>query len=123
MKSFFKYLLLMLPAFLLGAGIVYYIERKHPLKTIVPESIPTVDVIAVTPQTATTTRKYIGYVTPINQAAITPFINGYIEHINVSGGQFVQNGDLLFVIEQDTYLAELDLTRASVLSATAQYEN
>lgn len=123
MKSFFKYLLLTLPAFLLGAGIVYYMERKHPLKTIVSEPIPTVDVIAVTPQTATTTRKYIGYVTPINQVAITPFINGYIEQINVSGGQFVQDGDLLFVIEQDTYLAELDLSRASVLSATARYEN
>lgn len=123
MKSFFKYLFLMVPTFLLGAGIVYYMERKHPKEVSVSETLPTVDVITLSPQTATITRKYIGYVTPINQVAVIPFINGYIEQIHVSGGQFVQDGDLLFVIEQDSYLAELDLTRASVLSATAQYEN
>lgn len=113
----------MLSTFLLGIGITYYTTKENKSIVSIPEDTPSIEVISITPKPVTITKRYIGYVTPINQVSIVPFINGYIEQINVSGGQYVQNGDLLFVIEQDSYLAELDLTKSAVLSATAQYEN
>ena len=41
------------------------------------------------PQNVTVEKTYIGYVTPINEVDVLPYISGFIEDIYVEGGQEV----------------------------------
>jgi membrane fusion protein (multidrug efflux system) len=52
-----------------------------------------------------------------------PFISGFIDKVKVSGGQEVKVNDVLFVIRQDEYKANLDASYAKVLQAKATLEN
>jgi RND family efflux transporter MFP subunit len=95
-------------------------ESARPLaesNTLVLRSIP------LEPTDISHTGTYVGYVTPIQEARIQPFINGYIDKINVSGGQYVKKGDLLLVLDQRQYQAELDASYAAFLKAQANFEN
>lgn len=69
------------------------------------------------------TRRYIGYVSAIHEAEIQPFISGFIDKIFVRGGEFVHQGDLLIVLDQAQYKAQLDAARADILKAQAVYKN
>ena len=82
-----------------------------------------VHVIFAEPQNKTLRHTYIGYVKPIHQVAIHTYIAGFIDKVIVLGGQEVKAGDLLFVIKQDEYLAQLDLAKAKVAQMQATLEN
>ena len=69
------------------------------------------------------TQKYIGYVIPINEAVVQPYISGFIEKIYVKGGETVKAGDVLVVLQQDEYLAALKAAYADILKAEAAYQN
>lgn len=71
----------------------------------------------------TVEKNYIGYVTPINDVNILPYINGFLEDILVEGGQEVKQGDTLLVIRQDEYRARMNAAKAAVLQAQADYNN
>lgn len=71
----------------------------------------------------TVEKNYIGYVTPINDVNILPYINGFLENILVEGGQEVKQGDTLLVIRQDEYRARMNAAKAAVLQAQADYNN
>ena len=66
---------------------------------------------------------YIGQVEAINQAAIVPYISGYIVSIAALGGQFVKKGTVLATIKQEEYLAALSQAEADVSSAAADLFN
>lgn len=68
-------------------------------------------------------KSYIGYVTPINEVSVLPYINGFLDKIMVSGGQDVSQGETLVVIKQDEYKANMDAARASVIQAEANFAN
>lgn len=74
-------------------------------------------------QPVTMTRPYIGRIKAIQSVDILPFINGFISQVKVKGGQFVQEGDILFTIDKKTYQAQKDQADAQVLSAKATYDN
>ena len=77
----------------------------------------------LTPQDVTLTTPYIGYITPIHEALIQPYISGFIEKIYVKGGDFVQKGDVLLVLKQDEYIAALNAAYANILKADAVLTN
>jgi len=79
--------------------------------------------ISLQPQDVTLTTPYIGYITPIHEALIQPYISGFIEKIYVKGGDFVQKGDVLLVLKQDEYIAALNAAYADILKADAVLTN
>ncbi len=64
-------------------------------------------------------KKYIASVEPINSVNLIPQVSGYIDEVLFQEGTLVNEGDVLFVIEQDRYIANLDLAKAALDSAKA----
>ncbi len=64
-------------------------------------------------------KNYIGHVEAINSVDLRPQVTGYVEKVLFQEGSLVQKGDVLFVIEQKRYLANLELREAELASAQA----
>ena len=93
-------------------------------KNILPEKEPTeaeIDVVSVVEKTISVENKYIGYVTPINDVDVQPYISGFINEVLVEGGQEVRVGQKLVIIDQEQYKAALDAANASLNKATADF--
>ena len=119
----FSYLLLIL---ILGAFALAW--HFFPLmgKKTAPEATPrelSLNVVALLPQDVEITQSYIGYVMPIHEVDIVPYISGFLEKIYVSGGQYVDSGDKLILIRPDEYQASLDAAKAAVMEAKATLNN
>lgn len=119
----FSYLLLIL---ILGAFALAW--HFFPLmgKKTTPEAAPrelSLNVVALLPQDVEITQSYIGYVMPIHEVDIVPYISGFLEKIYVSGGQYIDSGDKLILIRPDEYQASLDAAKAAVMEAKATLNN
>lgn len=71
--------------------------------------------------------EFTGHVEAVETVDLRPRVAGYIERINYTEGQQVDEGDVLFVIDQRPYQAELaraeaDLQRAEALAELARAE-
>ncbi len=66
-------------------------------------------------------KQYIASVEPIKSVNLIPQVSGYIEKVLFQEGSQVNEGDILFVIEQDKYMANLDLAKAALASAQANF--
>lgn len=64
-------------------------------------------------------KSYIGHVETINGVDLKPQVSGYIEKVLFQEGSLVNQGDILFIIEQQKYLANVDLREAELASAKA----
>lgn len=64
-------------------------------------------------------KKYIATVEPINSVNLIPQVSGYIDKVLFQEGSVVNEGDILFIIEQDRYIANVDLAKAALASAKA----
>ncbi len=93
-------------------------------KNILPEKEPTeaeIDVVSIIEKTIAVENRYIGYVTPINDVNVQPYISGFISEVLVEGGQKVKVDQKLVVIEQEQYKAALDAANASLNKAMADF--
>lgn len=75
------------------------------------------------------TNDYPGYLTADNSLALVARVNGYLIRVNYSPGQYVQKGDLLFVIEPTLYenavsqaQSQLDAAKAQLVYAENNYQ-
>lgn len=82
-----------------------------------------ITVIKPKPQDATIVHSYIGQAEAINKTEIVPYISGYVTDITAQGGQEVKKGDILAVLKQDEYLAELAVADASLFALKADFIN
>lgn len=64
-------------------------------------------------------KNFIGHVQAINAVDLRPQVTGYVEKVLFQEGSLVNEGDILFVIEQKRYLATLELREAELESAKA----
>ena len=64
-------------------------------------------------------RSYIGKVEAIKSVDLKPQITGYVEKVLFKEGGLVNEGDILFIIEQKRYLANVELRQAELDSAKA----
>ncbi len=64
-------------------------------------------------------KSYIGHVEAIKSVDLRPQITGYVEKVLFQEGSLVNEGDILFVIEQKRYMATVDLREAELNSAKA----
>lgn len=83
----------------------------------------TLNVMPLKTQDVKIEKSYIGYVTPINDVNVLPYINGFLEDILVEGGQEVKQGDTLIIIRQNEYKARMDAAKAEVMQAEANFNN
>lgn len=119
-------LLLILGAFLLGYFTFYFHNKSQQEKPITNVPVTNSLVLNAEPlkvQDIEFTKEYIGYITPVNEAIIQPYISGYIDKIMVKGGQVVKKGDILLTLEQTQYKAALDSAYADILKANANLNN
>lgn len=63
--------------------------------------------------------EYTARITPAEQVELRARVGGYLEKIHFEPGSFVQQGDLLFTIDQSTYAASMRRAEAGVESARA----
>ena len=57
-------------------------------------------------------KEFIGKVEPINYVSLKPQVTGYVEEVLFQEGSLVNKGDLLFIIEQRKYIANIELRQA-----------
>jgi RND family efflux transporter MFP subunit len=81
-----------------------YVEPPSPSVTVArPESRAVVDYL-----------EFTGTTRAINTVEIRARIQGFLQEVNFEEGAFIEEGDLLFVIEPDEYQARVNEAKASV---------
>lgn len=80
-----------------------------------------VSVQNLTTQDLTDKKKFIASVEAINSVNIVPQISGYIQEVRFKDGAFVQAGDILFVIEQSKFLANVKAAEADLEKANSDF--
>lgn len=86
---------------MMGAGTPYVVTDKAIIENVAPK------------------KDFIGHVEAIKSVDLRPQITGYVEKVLFKEGSYVQEGDILFVIEQQRYLANLALAEADLAKAQA----
>src|SRR4029077_4898269 len=84
---------------------------------------PAVTVSPVVSRQVTETADFVGRVVAIDKVDVVARVPGFIQERNITEGQQVKTGDLLFRIEQDTYKAAVDQQKANVAKAKATEVN
>ena len=109
-----------------GAGFLsFQFLNRHQNNTISNVSHKPITLKAeyIMPQNSVLTHKYIGYITPVHEVDIKPYIAGFIEKVYVKGGQFVKKDDILLILKQDEYIAALHQADADILKSKAVLQN
>lgn len=117
---------LILGAFLLGYLTFYFYHKSISEKPI--SQVPLTNSLVLNAEPVKTQdiefiNEYVGYVTPVHEANIQPYISGYIDKIMVNGGDIVKQGDVLLVLEQSEHKATLDAAYANIIKANANFNN
>lgn len=125
-----SYLVLVLVLLVIAFALGYYTfafwhtpQESKQFKALPSSQTLVLETSAINGSDIAFTRRYIGYITAIFEAQIQPFINGFIDKIFVKGGEFVRKGDVLVILDQAQYEAELAAANADVLKAQASYQN
>jgi multidrug efflux pump subunit AcrA (membrane-fusion protein) len=63
--------------------------------------------------------RFIALVKPLNAVDIRPQVAGEIKEVLFTDGQFVNEGDVLFLIDPDKYQANLAVAKAALAKAEA----
>ncbi len=83
---------------------------------------PTVTVSPPVQEQVTDAVELTGTVTPTRTVDLVARVTGYLESVNFEDGAMVQEGQLLFVIEPETYKQQLALAEAALLRAQSEYD-
>jgi len=81
---------------------------------------PQVSVAEVVSKPVTEFDEFTGRITPVERVEIRPRVSGYIASVNFKEGHEVRKGDVLFVIDQRPYQAELKHAQAQLAQAVTQ---
>lgn len=66
--------------------------------------------------------EFTGRLEAVESVEVRPRVTGYIDSVNFAEGSIVKKGDLLFVIDQRPYRADLDKAQAELARAIARAE-
>lgn len=80
---------------------------------------PYVLIQAVEQQDISPKKSFIGHVEAIKSVDLTPQVTGYVEKVLFQEGSQVNEGDILFIIEQKRYIATVELREAELAKAQA----
>jgi RND family efflux transporter MFP subunit len=82
------------------------------------QAAPTIPVMMPKVQTVSDTLEVVGNAEAVNQVKLVARVPGYLEQILFEDGAIVKKDDLLFVIQQDQYKAQLQQAQAQLQAAT-----
>lgn len=85
-----------------------------------PPPAPEVDVAEVIGEDITLWNRFSGRVAAPETVALRPRVSGYIDKVMFAEGELVQQGQLLFVIDQRPYLAHLSAAEADLAHARSR---
>lgn len=105
------------------AGLALSTAACSEKNEYVPPPPPKVTVVSPVQQAITRYMELTGNTTAINSVDLVARVEGFLMSIDYKDGVAVKQGDQLFLIQQDTYQANLDLAKASQASAEAQLTN
>jgi membrane fusion protein, multidrug efflux system len=88
-----------------------------------PASAPSVTVSPAALKSVTPAATFVGRVQAVDTVNLVARVEGFLQKRAFTEGQLVKTGDLLFVIEQDTYQAAVDQAQAQLASAQATERN
>lgn len=97
--------------------------KPEALSKIEDKPTLSVDVMSLIKQNINLSNEYVGYVIPINSLEVMANVSGYIDEIFVKGGDKVNEGDNLLLIDQKQYKADFEAANASLKMAEAEYFN
>ena len=80
---------------------------------------PAVSVVELTPQQVTPTDRFVGRVVAVDQVDLRARVQGFLEKRLFLEGQEVKKGDLLYVIEQPPFQAQVAEAKADVARSEA----
>jgi membrane fusion protein, multidrug efflux system len=80
---------------------------------------PAVSVVEVAPQDVTPSAAFVGRVVAVDQVDLRARVTGFLQQRLFTEGQDVKEGDLLFVIEQPPFQAQVTQAQAQVAQAEA----
>lgn len=117
-------------AFLIIAVIVsawiFFQSRKEAIPAaqgrpmgMAPAQAPEVRVQTVVEKELSQTKEYIGRVEAIDSVDLVARVSGYLESIDFVEGRFVKAGDLMFTIEKERFLAEIQSREGSMAQIEA----
>jgi len=113
-NGFYSSLLILIPC------LIPFLFRDVQARETPP---PVVTVMAVTEQQVNPAESYVGRVEAIQAVDLRARVQGFLEQVKFKEGANVRTGDLLYVIEQAPYKADLDEERAKVAEAQASLKD
>jgi RND family efflux transporter MFP subunit len=81
---------------------------------------PVVEVAQITKQDITPVTEYVGHIEAIQAVDLRARVEGILQEVNFKEGDYVRTGEVLYVIEQAPYRAELEADRARLRQAEAE---
>ena len=97
--------------------------RRNKILPVFNEGVSLdVEVQEVSPTSIDVTHEYIGHVEAIRSVLVRPYISGFIDQVMVGGGAAVQQGEVLFTLQQEQYSAAVEVAEAKVVAAAADLE-
>src|ERR1700751_1426232 len=82
---------------------------------------PAVGVVRAERQQITETNEFIGRIQSIGRVALVPRVSAYLEKRLFVEGSEVKKGDLLYLLEQPPFQAQVDADKANVAQLDAQH--
>ena len=83
---------------------------------------PTVNVSAPLEEPVTQYDEFTGRFRAVERVEVRARVNGYLEEIKFTDGQMVQEGDVLFIIDQRPYVIALEQSRAELENTKTRLE-
>ena len=96
-------------------------QNAHAAAGGAPPAAP-VSVAEVITRQVSEQREFSGLVEAIDRAQLRPRVSGYIDRVQLKPGALVKKGDVLFVIDQRPYQAEVARAEAAAASSQAKLE-
>ncbi|WP_304608557.1 efflux RND transporter periplasmic adaptor subunit [Inquilinus sp. Marseille-Q2685] len=84
---------------------------------------PAVGVVTAAKRPVAEGYTFVGRVQALNKVDLVARVEGFLQQRNYTEGQEVKAGELLFVLEKDTYQAAVDQAQANLASAQATADN
>lgn len=104
-----------------GIALIGLIVLKSCGKTVTKSPIPVTTALPLS-QEIRSFATFDGIVDPYLTVNLDARVKGYLTKIGFADGTMVKKGDLLFVIEQDSYIQEVKLKKAIYDEAKSEYE-
>ncbi len=88
-----------------------------------PPGAPAVGIVRVARRAITETNEFVGRIQATNRVEIVARVTAFLEKQAFVEGAEVKKGDLLYLLEQPPFQADVEAKRAAVAQAKAQLEN